>query len=68
MIILLSLVTGDKSLFAFVWAILLILTKKLSDNQKPTTVASFFALIIIPLSFFLVLPFWQWPIGMEWLY
>jgi len=53
---------------AFVWAISLIFTKKLSDNQKPTTVAFFFALILTPLSFFLALPFWQWPVGMEWLY
>lgn len=53
---------------AFFWAISLIFAKRLSDDQKPITVAFFVAAIITPLSLILALPTWQWPTQAEWIY
>lgn len=53
---------------AVFWAVSLIVTKQLSNKENPIAVAFFFALVLMPLSFLLAFPAWQWPTIEQWLF
>ena len=52
---------------ALVWAISSIMVKMLSSSEPAPVMAAYMVLPIIPISFVLALPVWQWPTPQEWL-
>lgn len=54
--------------FAVCMACTTLVAKRLTSTENPFVVVYYVGLFITPVTFFLALPVWQWPNGIQWLW
>jgi drug/metabolite transporter (DMT)-like permease len=55
-------------LSASIWALTMIIIKRLSNTDSPLTITAYVTVFLTVLSFIPALWFWTWPVGTQWLW